>query len=390
MRPSSKLTIPFAGLALAALFAGCGSGNSGTGMPQVTQSIAASDQTANPTNRVVVHQVKSEGAGWVVVHQANGATYGDAIGHTGVSSGTSADVMVTLDREVVEGETLYALLHDDLGQVGTYEFPGADVPATQGGQVVKDAFVVHRPGVINPSIGANHQTLSQFSTQVVVASAVSDGPGWATIHEASGGSVSAGIGFAHLNSGANQNITVTLNRPAVSGETLYAMLHADLGTVGTYEFPGVDAPVSIGGEIVMVPFVVTVTSGTPAVRLRVSNVGSTAYVFSHVEPAAFAGMVGTGNNATVTLHSGWRYEILNTASAAHPFELLDRGASFSTDVMLLSEAVAGTLESDATIAWSDNNQGTLRFTVSPSLAGVLSGYRCSVHPASMRGACVIE
>lgn len=391
MNTSNRLTIPIVGLAFIVLLAGCGGSDNGTTMPQVTQSVAASDQTAAPANQVRVHQVKSQGAGWVVIHQASGATYGDAIGHTAVASGTSLSVGVTLEREVVEGETLYALLHDDLGQVGVFEFPGVDVPVTQGGQVVMDAFVVHRPGTVQPSIGADDQTLSQLSTQVAVASAVSDGPGWATIHEQSGGDAGAVIGHAHLSDGANQNITVTLDRPAVSGETLYAMLHTDLGTAGAYEFPGVDAPVSVGGEIVMAPFVVTVPASVPAVRLRVSSAGSTAYVFSQVEPAAFAGMLGAGgNNPTLTLRGGWRYEFVNTVFGMHPFQLLDRGTTAASDIVLLSEAGSGSLESDTTIAWTDNGQGTLRFTLSPGLAAALSGYRCSVHPTIMRGAVAIE
>jgi hypothetical protein len=394
IRPLKSVAIPLMGLALVALIAGCSSSNDnggGYGMPQVTQSIAASDQTDNPTNRVIVTQVKSASAGWVVIHEANGSTFGDAIGHVAVPSGTSTNVAVTLDREIVDGETLYAVLHDDLGQAGAFEFPGSDVPATQGGQVIKDSFVVHLQGTVQPSIVANAQTLNSLSTQVLVASAVSDGPGWATIHEQTGGTVGADIGHALLSSGTNQNITVTLNRPAIDGEMLYAMLHTDLGTVGTYEFPGVDAPVSVSGDIVMTPFVVTVPSGTPAIRLRVSSVGTTAYKFSQVEPAAFAGMLGAGgNNPALTLRSGWRYEFTNTVSGPHPFELLTRGGTPSTDVVLLSEAGSGSREADAGIAWSDNGQGRLRFTLSPSLAAVLTGYRCAAHPASMRGAVVIQ
>ena len=38
------------------------------------------------------------------------------------------------------------------------------------------------------------------------------------------------------------------------------MLHIDAGVIGTYEFPGADVPVTMNGEIVMMPFVVTVTA----------------------------------------------------------------------------------------------------------------------------------
>jgi len=242
-----------------------------------------------------------------------------------------------------------------------------------------------------PSIAASDQTLNQLSTRVVVPSAVSDGPGWVTIHEASGGTAGAPIGRAHLDAGANPNVTVTLDRPAVDGETLYAMLHADRGTVGAYEYPGVDAPVSVGGENVMGPFVVTVAAGTPAVRFHVSGVGTSAYVFSQVEPAAFAGMLESGgNNPTLTFRTGWRYEIVNAVFGMHPFQLLERGATPAADTVLLSEAGAGSLETDAAIDWREGNQGVMRFTLAPSLAAVLTGYRCSVHPSVMRGAVAIE
>ena len=36
------------------------------------------------------------------------------------------------------------------------------------------------------------------------------------------------------------------------------MLHLDAGTIGTYEFPGVDGPVKSGSDIVMKKITVTV------------------------------------------------------------------------------------------------------------------------------------
>ena len=40
-------------------------------------------------------------------------------------------------------------------------------------------------------------------------------------------------------------------------EKLFAMLHLDAGTLGSYEFPGDDVPVKAGDAVVMAPFMIT-------------------------------------------------------------------------------------------------------------------------------------
>jgi hypothetical protein len=379
-------------LALALALGGCGGSNSTT--PQPDASISAQEQTANPANHVVVTEVVALSAGWLVIHESDGATFGPVIGHAAAPKGTSHNLAVTLSRDVIEGETLYAMLHVDAGQAGVFEFPGVDVPATdRSNDIVMRAFVVHLPGVITASITAANQTLSQLSTVVTVSAATSDGPGWAVIHESVSGAPGAILGHAHLNSGPSANVVVTLDRPAVGGEELIAMLHVDAGAVGTFEFPGVDIPAVDGqSQTIMQAFTVSVASGTPAVRLHVTNVGFSAWSVSSVEPAAFAGIVSGGDNPTLTLRSGWRYEIDNPVRDMHPFELLHMGAGPGSDVVLLSEATTGSMEGDAGIAWTDQ-AGALnlsRFTVSPSLAAQLTGYRCGIHTSTMRGPIAVQ
>ena len=168
------------------------------------------------------------------------------------------------------------------------------------------------------------------------------------------------------------------------------MLHVDAGVVGTYEFPGADVPAQDAGVTVMDPFVVSVAAGTPAVRLRLTSIGMSAYDFTAVEPSAYASVLGSASdNQTLTLTSGWRYEIVNAVAGSHPFELTHRGTGPSTDQVLLSQSAAGSLETDASIAWQGNGTATIRFTLSPSLAAQLTGYRCSIHTSTMRGNVVI-
>lgn len=105
-----------------------------------TPSVTVSDQ-AIQDNTVTIASVVSSGPGWLVVHaDANGAP-GPVLGQTAVVDGENTNVVVTLAAEG-RTDTLYAMLHTDAGTVGTYEFPGADVPVSGDMQVVSPAFQV--------------------------------------------------------------------------------------------------------------------------------------------------------------------------------------------------------------------------------------------------------
>jgi predicted lipoprotein with Yx(FWY)xxD motif len=102
-----------------------------------------------------------------------------------------------------------------------------------------------------PSVQVSDQDIK--GDTVTVAAVVSDGPGWLVIHADNGGNPGAVIGYAALQDGTNTNVQVQIDIPAAT-ETLYAMLHTDGGTAGTYEFPGEDGPVSVNGSVVTTSF----------------------------------------------------------------------------------------------------------------------------------------
>jgi len=98
------------------------------------------------------------------------------------------------------------------------------------------------------------------------------------------------------------------------------------------------------------------------------------------------------NNPTINLIVGKRYRVNNLASLSHPFQVLAKSSSVLSDVVLLSEGgTVGSLESDPAVAWTDNGAGQTQFTVTPALvaamnaSGLIPGYRCELHPATMRG-----
>jgi hypothetical protein len=143
-----------------------------------------------------------------------------------------------------------------------------------------DAMVGETPSVT---------VIDQGSTGVNVAviQAVAAQAGWLVIHADNNGAPGAVLGQASLPAGTTDNIIVTLDEP-ISGETkLWAMLHVDEGEAGVYEFPGVDGPVTLDGEVVMQSFTAIVT-GAEAVATPVPAEEPAATAVPAEEPAATA------------------------------------------------------------------------------------------------------
>ncbi len=92
-------------------------------------------------SRVTIQKVVSAGPGWIVIHADNGGKPGPVVGWAAVAKGENPNVVVAIDTKRAT-PVLYAMLHVDAGTVGTYEFPGADVPAKAGGMMVSPAFKV--------------------------------------------------------------------------------------------------------------------------------------------------------------------------------------------------------------------------------------------------------
>ena len=107
---------------------------------EVTVGVGVADQPV--LNRTVsVAKVFSAGPGWIVIQaQANGRP-GPFLGHSPVVDGANSNVVVDIDTTNLAG-TLYAVLFNDAGTLGLYEFPGSDVPVEAAGHVIGPAFQV--------------------------------------------------------------------------------------------------------------------------------------------------------------------------------------------------------------------------------------------------------
>ncbi len=99
-----------------------------------------------------------------------------------------------------------------------------------------------------------------------------------------------------------------------------------------------------------------------------------------------------GENPTLLLEVGKRYQVRVVHYTDYPLEVIGKGASASRDKVLLSMGSdAGMFASDPEVNWQDDGQGTIWFTLTPRLfnameeGGLTPGYRCRAQAATMRG-----
>jgi hypothetical protein len=151
---------------------------------------------------------------------------------------------------------------------------------------------------------------------VTVSHVTSDGPGFIVIHKDNGeGSFGPVIGYRWVNDGESNNVNVKIDL-AEATSTLYAMLHADTGEVGVYEFgtvEGADAPVVADGAPISPAFVAEVMVAydqyLDGSNVTVANVVTAAngFIVIHADnggqPGPVLGQtaVTAGNNANVVV-----------------------------------------------------------------------------------------
>ncbi len=91
--------------------------------------------------------------------------------------------------------------------------------------------------------------------QIMVDSVTAAQDGWVVLYFMGNLDPLTVVGLAHVHKGVNTNVKVNIDT-ALSDPypTLWAVLHADQGAVGTFEWPGADEPVYQNGAPVMAAF----------------------------------------------------------------------------------------------------------------------------------------
>jgi len=92
-------------------------------------------------------------------------------------------------------------------------------------------------------------TISQVATKV---------SGWVSIHADSNGKPGKLLGHTTIKRGRRSKMQITITDLSRLTPTVWAVLRIDLGRIGTFEFPGPDAPVRDSqGNLMQVSFGVT-------------------------------------------------------------------------------------------------------------------------------------
>lgn len=106
--------------------------------------------------------------------------------------------------------------------------------------------------IVLPAVEVMDQEIAGGSVTIPSVTMAEDG--WVVIHTANAeGKPGPVIGYAQVPAGTSNDIAVNLEAEKATPK-LFAMLHIDAGTLGTYEFPGDDAPVKDGDAVVVKPF----------------------------------------------------------------------------------------------------------------------------------------
>ncbi|WP_164913743.1 fasciclin domain-containing protein, partial [Methanoculleus taiwanensis] len=90
---------------------------------------------------VIIKEAVAKRDNWVVIHADQNGAPGPVIGMALIARGVNDNITVQIETENAT-KTLYAMLHNDAGMKGVFEFPGSDRPETVMGEVVVQPFNV--------------------------------------------------------------------------------------------------------------------------------------------------------------------------------------------------------------------------------------------------------
>lgn len=93
-----------------------------------------------------------------------------------------------------------------------------------------------------PEVSAYTQRLSPIAGAIVIANAVSVGPGWVAVFADDNGAPGELLGYGQVHDGLNFEIKVYWSHYPMPGQYI-VQLQKDAGVAGKFEYPGPDEPV---------------------------------------------------------------------------------------------------------------------------------------------------
>ncbi len=115
-----------------------------TPLPNFTPAVVVADQESDGRS-VLIQEVIAAQPGFLLIHPTGADGLIDLVttlGRASVQPGNSVALTVPLDPPMTGSATLYATLHEDMGSLGIYEFPGPDVPVQVLGAPLSEPFTL--------------------------------------------------------------------------------------------------------------------------------------------------------------------------------------------------------------------------------------------------------
>ncbi|MDZ4168314.1 MAG: hypothetical protein U1E26_01480 [Coriobacteriia bacterium] len=261
-------------LALMLLAVGCVSNPADAEMsenPDVWGYVASADsaqlevtEVQQGATELTIDRVLAPGAAWIVVHLDDNGKPGMRVGIAPVKKGESTNVKVKLDE--IGTEKVIVAIHADRGEKGEFDF-----------DMMAPTMSPDRPYFVDEKELAKMVTVREFGVKADAGTAaieVEDQPGetesltvkrvlapggaWIVMHLDEDGAPGARVGLQQIPAGESTDVAVELY-PLPLTDTLFAAVHADLGTAGIFEFDMMnkvnspDQPYFVDGTEVAVP-----------------------------------------------------------------------------------------------------------------------------------------
>lgn len=209
-------------------------------------SVEATDQVGAEKS-ITIATVEAPADAWVVVHKDAGGAPGDRVGFKRIEKGTSKDVEVELDVEMLP-ENLIVAVHADRGEESVLDFDMADKlgspdqPYFVNGEEVATVIKVREFGYQTPAgtsaIAVSEQEIMDAKLMVDVAT--SPEPAWVVVHLDGGGVPGERVGLLAIPSGTTKGARIQLDASKKLTETLFVAVHADRGAARVFEYDMAD------------------------------------------------------------------------------------------------------------------------------------------------------
>ncbi len=201
---------------------------------------------------VIIERVISYGPGWLVIYNQNEeASLGTIIGSSLLDPGINSQVTVSVTESAVT-PVLYAMLHQDVEELGEFGFPATDPVILFEDSIQPFDFRTDAGNYVL----IRDQPLSARNT-ITVTLAVVEQDAWVAIYNSVGGQPGEILGRRWLPAGINRNIEVTVDSEATTPE-MFVVLHQDSGQKRIFDYPdGLDGPLQSNLSIIQAPFRLT-------------------------------------------------------------------------------------------------------------------------------------